>query len=190
MYESFLWKLLLFHTEIFPAKFLWGSVLPRGELQKYAKNSNFENFQSALYSTSVSMPLTNVKFHCSQNFSPYYQCMFWESWQFGDESNMGTYYFDDLLCCVWYHHTYQTTDQPNWPCHRQPKTSMMTRPHAWDKLKWSPPLVCSDGPPPTSNLPCRSPGWSLVICHMVNQAGHLPKEVWLVPHTTYQDVKK
>ena len=40
-----------------PAKFLWGSVLLRGELQKYAKNSNFENFQSALYSTSVSMPL-------------------------------------------------------------------------------------------------------------------------------------
>ena len=34
-----------------------GSVLLRGELQKYAKNSNFENFQSALYSTSVSMPL-------------------------------------------------------------------------------------------------------------------------------------
>ena len=29
----------------------------RGELQKYAKNSNFENFQSALYSTSVSMPV-------------------------------------------------------------------------------------------------------------------------------------
>ena len=40
-----------------PAKFLWGSVLLRGELQNYAKNSNFENFQSALYSTSVSMPL-------------------------------------------------------------------------------------------------------------------------------------
>ena len=40
-----------------PAKFLWGSVLLTGELQKYAKNSNFENFQSALYSTSVSMPL-------------------------------------------------------------------------------------------------------------------------------------
>ena len=44
-----------------PAKFLWGSVLLRGELQKYAKNSNFENFQSALYSTSVSMPLTCVQ---------------------------------------------------------------------------------------------------------------------------------
>ena len=42
---------------MFPAKFLWGSVLLRGELQKYANNSNFENFQSALYSTSVSMPL-------------------------------------------------------------------------------------------------------------------------------------
>ena len=41
-----------------PAKFLWGSVLLRGDLQKYAKNSNFENLQSALYSTSVSMPLS------------------------------------------------------------------------------------------------------------------------------------
>ena len=60
MYESFLWKLLLFHTEMLPAKFLWGSVLLRGELQKYAKNSNFENFQSALYSTSVSMPLSKI----------------------------------------------------------------------------------------------------------------------------------
>ena len=34
VYESFLWKLLLFHTEMLPAKFLWGSVLLRGELQK------------------------------------------------------------------------------------------------------------------------------------------------------------
>ena len=41
-----------------PVKFRWGSVLLRGDLQKYAKNSNFENFQSALYSTSVSMPLS------------------------------------------------------------------------------------------------------------------------------------
>ena len=29
-----------------PVKFLWGSVLLRGELQKYAKNSNFENFDN------------------------------------------------------------------------------------------------------------------------------------------------
>ena len=28
-----------------------------GELQKYAKNSNFENFESTLNLTSVSMPL-------------------------------------------------------------------------------------------------------------------------------------
>ena len=33
-------------------------MLRRGELRKYAKNSNFENFESALYSTSVSMPLS------------------------------------------------------------------------------------------------------------------------------------
>ena len=39
------------------AWFLWGSVLLRGELRKYAKKSNFENFESALYSTSVSIPL-------------------------------------------------------------------------------------------------------------------------------------
>ena len=32
-------------------------MLLRGELQKCAKNSNFGNFESALYSTSVSMPL-------------------------------------------------------------------------------------------------------------------------------------
>ena len=32
-------------------------MLLRGELRKYAKNLNFENFDSALYSTSVSMPL-------------------------------------------------------------------------------------------------------------------------------------
>ena len=34
-------------------------MLFRGELQKYAKNSNFEHFESALYSKSVCMPLNN-----------------------------------------------------------------------------------------------------------------------------------
>ena len=34
-----------------------GGGLLSGELRKYAKNSNLENFQNALYSTSVSMPL-------------------------------------------------------------------------------------------------------------------------------------
>ena len=43
------------------AWFLWGSVLLRGELRKYAKKSNFVNFESALYSTSVSMPLRTVR---------------------------------------------------------------------------------------------------------------------------------
>ena len=33
-------------------------MLVREELRKYAKKSSFENFESALYSTSVSMPLT------------------------------------------------------------------------------------------------------------------------------------
>ena len=31
---------------------LWGSVLLKGKLRKYAKNSNFENFESAIYMTS------------------------------------------------------------------------------------------------------------------------------------------
>ena len=39
-----------------------GIVLLKGELWKYAKNSNFENFKSTLYSTSVNMPLIIVFF--------------------------------------------------------------------------------------------------------------------------------
>ena len=35
-------------------------MLLRGELLKYAKNSNFENFESALYSISGSMPLMQL----------------------------------------------------------------------------------------------------------------------------------
>ena len=37
-------------------------MLLRGELRKYAKNSNFE---SALYSTSGSMPLTSLRYRCA-----------------------------------------------------------------------------------------------------------------------------
>ena len=55
--RDFLWKLLSFHAEMISALFLWGSVLFWAELRKYAKNSNFENFESALYSKSGSMPL-------------------------------------------------------------------------------------------------------------------------------------
>ena len=36
---------------------LWGSVLLIGVHHKYAKNSHFKNFESALYLTSMSMPL-------------------------------------------------------------------------------------------------------------------------------------
>ena len=39
------------------AKFVWGNVLLDATLQIYAKNSNFENFESALVMKSVSMPL-------------------------------------------------------------------------------------------------------------------------------------
>ena len=55
--RDFLWKLLSFHTEMVPAQFLWGNVLLRGELQKYATNSKVEIFESALNWTSGSMPL-------------------------------------------------------------------------------------------------------------------------------------
>ena len=58
---DFLWKLLSFHTENYDfSLFLLGSALLRGELQKYAKYSNFENFETALYLTSGSMPLSQT----------------------------------------------------------------------------------------------------------------------------------
>ena len=40
--------------------FLWGNVLLRGELQKDARYSNFEIFESALYMKCGSMPLTRI----------------------------------------------------------------------------------------------------------------------------------
>ena len=58
--REFSWKLLSFHTKMILAWFLWGSVFLRGELRKYAKKSSFDNFESALYSTSVSMPLSKI----------------------------------------------------------------------------------------------------------------------------------
>ena len=42
---------------ILGSKVIKGSVLLRGVQQKYAKNSHFKNFESALYSTSVRMPV-------------------------------------------------------------------------------------------------------------------------------------
>ena len=39
-------------------------MLLRGELRKYTQKLNFENFESALYSTSVSMPLKKVDIIC------------------------------------------------------------------------------------------------------------------------------
>ena len=47
------------------AKFLWGNVLSGGKQQIYAKNSNFEIFESALCMKSVSMPLMNIKLQFS-----------------------------------------------------------------------------------------------------------------------------
>ena len=48
--------MLPFHTKMISAQLLWGSVLLIGVHHKYAKNSHFKNFESALYLTSVSMP--------------------------------------------------------------------------------------------------------------------------------------
>ena len=65
-----MWKLLSFNTEMLSAKFLWGSVLLTGEQWKYEKNSNFKNFESALYSTSGNMPLTEMfKFGRTKNIA-------------------------------------------------------------------------------------------------------------------------
>ena len=48
------WLLL---KEMVSAKYVWGNVLLDRKLQTYAKYSNFEHFESALYVKSVSMPL-------------------------------------------------------------------------------------------------------------------------------------
>ena len=65
--RDFLWKLLSFHTEMILAIFLCGSVLLKGKLRKYAKNSDFDNFESALNSTSGSLPLNTNTFHLVKN---------------------------------------------------------------------------------------------------------------------------
>ena len=44
------------------AQLLWGSVLLIGVHHKYAKNSHFKHFESALYLTLVSMPLIEMAF--------------------------------------------------------------------------------------------------------------------------------
>ena len=44
-------------------------MLLRGELRKYTKKLNFENFDSALYSTSVSMPLSYTRLKIKQFWS-------------------------------------------------------------------------------------------------------------------------
>ena len=59
--QEFMPKMALISQEMISAKFVWGNVLlggKRGKLQIYAKNSNFDNFQSILYIKSVSMPLS------------------------------------------------------------------------------------------------------------------------------------
>ena len=50
-------KLLLFHTEMSSAKFLWGNVLLGGELQMDVKNSNLRIYDSAIYMKYGNMPL-------------------------------------------------------------------------------------------------------------------------------------
>ena len=53
------------------AKFLWGNILSGGKQQVglYAKNSNFEIFESALYTKSVSMPFKSQFQFCVSNTS-------------------------------------------------------------------------------------------------------------------------
>ena len=54
-------------------------MLLRGELQKDSINSNFENFESALYMKSVSMPLTLCFcFRCCAHFASF-SCFWWGS---------------------------------------------------------------------------------------------------------------
>ena len=50
-----------FHKEMISAKSTWGNVLLDGKPQIYTKSSTFENFESALYMKSVSMPLNKNK---------------------------------------------------------------------------------------------------------------------------------
>ena len=56
VYKTLCKKLLSFHKEMISASFLWGNVLLKGELQIDTLNSNSDNFESALYMKSVSMP--------------------------------------------------------------------------------------------------------------------------------------
>ena len=50
-------KLVSCYKEMVSALFLWRNGLLRGKLRVDAKNSNFENFESAFYMKSVSIPL-------------------------------------------------------------------------------------------------------------------------------------
>ena len=83
-------KLLSFHKEMISASFLWGNVILRGELQIDAINSNFQNFESALYMKSVSMPLSfNSKIIITINFTFFSFLKTSGSWSFSDKQNGG-----------------------------------------------------------------------------------------------------
>ena len=56
--EDSLWKLLSFHTIMISAYFLVANVLLRGKLWIDVKFWTFDNFESALYMTSLSLPLS------------------------------------------------------------------------------------------------------------------------------------
>ena len=62
-------KMALIHKEMISAKCLWGNVFLGGKLQMDAKNSNSDNFESALYMKSVSMPLTFPSFEKDYSFA-------------------------------------------------------------------------------------------------------------------------
>ena len=90
-----LWKLLSFHTEIISASFLWASVLLRGELRKYAKNSNFE---SALYSTSGRVPVSRGLFFFLLFFF-FFFFTFWNHWNLFWVYQNGNFYQEKCILC-------------------------------------------------------------------------------------------
>ena len=64
-------------------------MLLRGELWKYAKNSNFGNSESTLYSTSVSMPL--LMFSKLYQSSAIGEFLVWPGWWGGVGARGGTF---------------------------------------------------------------------------------------------------
>ena len=90
--KNFCSKWLQFHKEIISAKFVWGNVLFGEKLQIYAKNSNFYNFDSALYIKSVTLDIQKYICMVLPEMSSFVlACV-----------NIPIYYFYYLLGSIWY----------------------------------------------------------------------------------------